>query len=43
MRLGAFELLLIGLSAVVLTLLAAWLRDELVRWWINRQRDKPPR
>jgi hypothetical protein len=36
MKLDAIALLLIGLSAAVLTLIALWIREELILWRSTR-------
>lgn len=36
MKLGAIEILLIGLGTVVLTLIALWVREELADWRNHR-------
>jgi hypothetical protein len=43
MKLGAIELLLIGLSSVVLTLVALWIREELTMWRATRHHREPNR
>lgn len=36
MKFGAIEILLIGLGTVVLTLIALWLREEIIDWRATR-------
>jgi hypothetical protein len=43
MKLGAIEILLIGLGAVVLTLVALWLREELIDWRATRHHREEDR
>ena len=41
MKLGALDLLLLGLAAVMLTLIALWLREEFLDWRATRhQREE---
>jgi hypothetical protein len=37
MKFGAIELLLIGLGSVVLTLIALWVREEIIDWRNTRR------
>ncbi len=49
MKFGAIEILLFSLGTVVLTLLALWLREEILDWRASRhhrdedRQDKPRR
>jgi hypothetical protein len=43
MKFGAIEILLIGLGTVVLTLIALWLREEIVDWRANRHHREEER
>lgn len=36
MKFGTLEILLLGLGATVLTLIALWVREELLDWWTTR-------
>jgi len=36
MKFGTIEILLLGLGTIVLTLIALWVREELLDWWTTR-------
>ena len=43
MKFGAIEILLLGLGTVVLTLIALWLREEIVDWRATRHHRQEDR
>ena len=43
MKFSAIEILLIGLGAVVLTLIALWLREEIIDWRSTRHHRREDR
>lgn len=43
MKFGAIEILLIGLGTVVLTLIALWLREEIIDWRASRHHREEDR
>jgi hypothetical protein len=43
MRLGLIEILLLCLGTIVLTLLALWVREELLAWRSTRQQREEER
>lgn len=43
MKFGAIEILLISLSTVVLTLIALWLREEIIDWRTTRHHRREDR
>lgn len=43
-KFGAIEILLLVLGAIVLILIALWIREEFAEWWSSRPgRDEEPR
>lgn len=43
MKFGAIEILLIGLGTMVLTLIALWVREEIIDWRASRHHRIPDR
>lgn len=43
MNFGAIEILLLGLGTVVLTLVALWIREELIDWRASRHQREADR